>query len=58
MRDNELARKCFVSLIRGKGIIFGKIVPAYYVLNDGNYIVRIYVNNDMQAVEMFTEKYL
>lgn len=58
MNDNELARKCFVSLIKDKAIIFGKRVPAYYVLNDGNYIDRIYANNDIQAVELFTEKYL
>lgn len=58
MAQNELARKCFISLIKGNAIIFGSVVPAYYVMNDGNYIDRIYANNDMQAVELFTEKYL
>lgn len=58
MAQNELARKCFVSLIKGTTIIFGSIVPAYYVMNDGNCIDRIYANNDLQAVELFTEKYI
>lgn len=58
MAHNELARKCFLSLIKGTDIIFGKLVPAYYVRNDGYYVDRIYADNDLEAIQLFTEKYI
>jgi len=45
----KLARKCFYSL--EKATFYGDGV--YLVLNDGNYVCRLYADSDEEAVEKF-----
>ena len=48
-REDEVARKGFVSLI--KDTFYG----GYIVLNDGNFVCKIFANNDAEAEDKFYE---